>query len=165
MPGAITALANTTLGSGTSSVTFSSISSSYKDLMLVISNFSTTSDGMDIIMRFNSDTGNNYSQSHIRGNGSTPGASAVANITAAYPNFYSILTTSNVTNIIHILDYSATDKHKSMLVRAHDMDSSKYVIAGTWRWASTSAINTISLAFSGINATSGSTLTLYGVSA
>jgi hypothetical protein len=55
---AYTALANVTLGSSAASVTFSSISQSYRDLVLVIT--ATTSAVDNAFIRFNSDSGSNY---------------------------------------------------------------------------------------------------------
>ncbi len=60
MPATYEPLATTTLGSAASSVTFSSISGSYTDLVVV---FSGTAGGgnSNLILTFNSDTGSNYS--------------------------------------------------------------------------------------------------------
>ena len=55
-----TPITSTTLGSNTASVTFSSISSAYTDLVLVVAG---ALDGANWVptLQFNSDTGTNYS--------------------------------------------------------------------------------------------------------
>jgi hypothetical protein len=58
-----TALANLTLGTAASSITFSNIPATYRDLILITSaRSSTTATGVDaIFLRYNSDTGSNSS--------------------------------------------------------------------------------------------------------
>jgi hypothetical protein len=77
-------------------------------------------------------------------------------------DFYASITTafSNVT-IVHIMDYSATDKHKTVLSRANRASSGVDAIAG--RWASTSAITSIKYFASGRTLDIGSTVALYGI--
>jgi hypothetical protein len=61
MPAGVSAwtpLANTTLASAANSVTFSGISGAYRDLMLVIQG--STTGPANVRMRFNGDTGSNY---------------------------------------------------------------------------------------------------------
>ena len=65
------AIATTTLGSDSASVTFSTISGSYTDLVLVAVAGIITSAGEAYQMRINSDSGSNYSQTEMWGNGST----------------------------------------------------------------------------------------------
>jgi hypothetical protein len=61
------------------------------------------------------------------------------------------------------MDYSATDKHKTVLSRANNAANGVTAIAG--RWASTSAITSIVLTFQSSSLATGSTVALYGVSA
>jgi hypothetical protein len=68
--------------------------------------------------------------------------------------------------IIQVMDYSATDKHKSVLVRANsDAPSQNGVVAAVaGRWASTSAVTSVVLLPEvGPNFASGSTFNLFGV--
>ena len=132
------ALATTTLSGGETSVTFSSIPSSYRDLVAVITplHASGTHGGR---MRFNSDTGSNYSSVQMAGDGSS--ASSSSGTTTALSNWVAKTTVSSV--IFQIMDYSATDKHKTLLLRNNKNTERVSMIAG--RWASTSAITSISL--------------------
>jgi hypothetical protein len=65
--------------------------------------------------------------------------------------------------IVQIMDYSATDKHKTSLVRSNQpSDQGAWAIAN--RWASNTAVNSITIDPTGSNTiTSGTTLALYGV--
>jgi hypothetical protein len=157
-----TPLANITLGSSAASVTFSSISQSYRDLVLV--SFMGVSADIDIATQFNSDTGSNYTYVNMRGNGSTAtsgtGASAGAYFAFGLQNV--TVPTNTQTNVImNIMDYSATDKHKVALKRVNEAGTGTQAFAG--RWASTSAITSIKLTPQGGNFNSGSTFALYGI--
>jgi hypothetical protein len=63
-------IASQTLGSAVSSVTFSSIPQNYTDLILVV-NYGISANNFGARIRFNGDTGSNYSDSFIYGTGSS----------------------------------------------------------------------------------------------
>jgi hypothetical protein len=161
---AITPLANITLGSAQNTVTFSSISQSYRDLILIYQGQASSYSGNAPSMRFNSDSSVAYPCVLMTGNGTSTFSSLTGftwiNISDAdylSPNTQQLIT-------VQIMDYSATDKHKSTLSRANNPGQGVNVNAG--RWPSTSAITTITLAiaFGGSNFNAGSTFALYGVS-
>ena len=59
-------IATTTLGTAAASVTFSTISGAFTDLVLVMAFANTgVGNGNDILMQFNSDSGSNYSRTFI----------------------------------------------------------------------------------------------------
>lgn len=156
-----TALANITLSSSASSVTFSSIPGTYRDLVLVCSITNASGGTNTINIRFNGDTGSNYNRVHMIGTG-TADSVAFSNSTESL----SIPTggTGNVGTVIsQIMDYSATDKHKTFLTRIADKGGyGDYVIASASRWANTSAVT--SLTFYGTtNFLSGNSFALYGI--
>lgn len=155
---AITALANLTLGANAVSVTFSSISGSFRDLILVIQG-STTS-GQNIFVRFNGDsTATNYNIVSIAGLGSGTGSSQAAN--SNYLNYWSNFDTSQGNLIAQVMDYSATDKHKTYLSRQNTAAVGVEAIAG--RWSNTAAVTTLAVLAS-TNFASGTSFALYGVS-
>lgn len=146
-------IANITLGSNAASVTFSGITQAYRDLV-IISNQLNTVDAGDGILRFNSDT-SNYSRVIIYTAGTTPASAADSNFSAFVPK-------AAVGSFkIDIMDYSATDKHKSILSRSGEAGQLVYVMAG--RWASNSAITSIYLAPNAGSWAAGATFGLYGV--
>ena len=156
-------LANITLSSSASSVTFSSISGSYKDLVLVASILGAT--GLDFgLMRFNSDSGGNYSYVGMSGDGSAASSdNASSQNQILLPVYFAWTTTDSLSGVVNIMDYSATDKHKTVLIRFGG--AAQGTEASAQRWASTSAVTSISIQGSSHNFASGSTFALYGVNA
>ena len=153
-----TPLATVTLGSSASSVTFSSIPATYRDLILVMNGSSGSGFG-SVLMRFNSDSGSNYNHVLMYGYGSGSfGSEQVSNQTS---NQIGVATDTISTFVVQILDSSATDKHKSWLAReGFDVGNT---IATAGRWANTNAITSIQV-FNRTFAV-GHTFSLYGISA
>jgi len=148
-------LATVTLGSSTSAVTFSSIPGTYRDLILVLDG--TASVGINGSVYFNSDTtAANYPYLRMTGNGSTASSNSGNNIWFDFQ-------TSKSMAVIQIMDYSATDKHKTSLSRWNNPAS---VIGATAiRWTNTAAVTSLQVKDTNNSATfaSGSTFSLYGV--
>lgn len=165
MPAGVSAyvpLANVTLGSSAQSVTFSSISQSYRDLVLI--GFSASASDPYIELQINGDTGNNYPAINMVGDG---GSSFSQNLTTNY-NYFDIAgalgSAAGFSFIINFMDYSATDKHKPVLWRA--VKASAGTLAEVGRWANTSAITNFKLDQYSTNVfAAGSTFALFGVSA
>ena len=151
-----TALANITLTSTASSVTFGSIPSGYRDLRLVVTG--TITNGYTVQMRFNGDSGSNYSYVGMYGTGSS---------TASYSGTSTSITTGYLDTTqsmiqYQIMDYSATDKHKTVLVR-RDI-AATITLSSAERWANTAAITTLALIPTSSQVfNSGCTFELYGV--
>jgi hypothetical protein len=61
------------------------------------------------------------------------------------------------------MDYSATDKHKTVLIRHNYTNSIVSMAAG--RWASTAAVHTVALTKTSLSFASGSVISLYGIEA
>jgi hypothetical protein len=159
---AYTPLANVTLASTASSVTFSSITGTYRDLVLVINGtINTASSGATF--RLNGDTSSSYSVVNMRGNGSTTG-SASGTGTRGYLNYFNF-TNSQSNWITNFMSYSATNVNKTVLSRANN-DSSGTDAVNTI-WINTAAITSIEvIAFTGTYLFSvGSTFALYGIAA
>jgi hypothetical protein len=158
---AYTPIATTTLASNTASYTFSSISSSYTDLVLIINGIITSSNAT-YRMQFNGDTAGNYSWTSIGAvNGGT--GSYRASNTAFVPFFIinggTLLYGANV----NINSYSNTSINKTSIVQATCGNGEVSLVTGLWR--STAAINSITILTSGGNLSAGTTLSLYGITA
>jgi hypothetical protein len=153
-----TPIATTTLGSAQSSVTFSGISQTYTDLVLVI-NGSSSASGTAIVT-YNSDSGSNYSNTGLNGNGSSASSFRLTS------NTYLVLGEMynyNCTLINQIQNYSNTTTFKTSLGRANS--ASNFVQTNVGLWRSTSAVSSLQLYVSGANWNSGSTFSLYGITA
>ena len=147
-------LATTTLGASASSVTFSSIPSGYRDLILVVAGTGSSSGSIRIQM--NNDTGSNYTYVDAFGNGSSAASSSGTLTSAIVADLYA--TESN--GIAHIMDYSATYNQKTILARGNAASGIARMVAN--RWANTSAVTEIDVFPSSGNFNSGSTISLYG---
>ena len=164
MPATYEPITTTTLSTATASVTFSSISGSYTDLVLVINAGASALE--DIGCRLNSDTGSNYSTTIFAGNGSSPSTGRISNATNIGLTSNAYLPTSvSSAHIVHFMNYSNSTTYKTVLCRGASASSGTEAIVGLWR--NTSAITTIYLygRNSGYNFLSGSTFTLYGIKA
>lgn len=154
-----TPIATTTLGSAQSSISFSSISGSYTDLILITTG--ACSAVGDVSIRFNSDSGSNYSFTYIYGNGSSALSGRGSNTTSGIAGGTD---TSPVANICHIQNYSNTTTYKTSLSRSNRPTTGTMAFVNLWR--NTSAINAITiLADSGVTFSTGFTATLYGIAA
>lgn len=165
---AMVALYSTTLAAATSSVTIGGIpTNGYRDLRLVIQG-GATSGAENLRMTINGDTTyGNYSWVRMTGNGSsassstTPGDDGFGGSRRINTQGYFAADLNNVTTV-DIIDYSATDKHKTYLSRA----GQPAVDAMAIRWASTSAIASLTFDLAaGATLRAGSTFTLYGIKA
>jgi hypothetical protein len=76
-----TLIDSVTLGASAASVTFSSISATGKGDLVLVSNV-IVANGYEAGVRFNSDSGNNYTMVNMRGTGSSTSSSAVQEATA-----------------------------------------------------------------------------------
>ena len=160
-------IATTTLGSAVSSVTFSTISGSYTDLVIVCSVF-TSSDGTATEFQFNSDTGSNYSNTFLEGNGSATSSSRESNQSSIGMS-YNIggNSTNPCITIANIQNYSNTTTYKTLIGRWNSASGGTYPGTGAavGLWRSTSAITSVVVKTGSGNFNSGSTFTLYGIKA
>jgi hypothetical protein len=148
-----TPLATVTLGSSAASVTFSSIPATYRDLILIFEG--TQSAAADLTFTLNGDTSNRTGVVMF-GNGGSTGSGTRTAGEVAY------ISTGRGNAIIQVMDYSATDKHKTILSRSNAPQDA--VVAYASRWASTAAVTSFAIvATGGRTIGSGSNLSLYGV--
>jgi hypothetical protein len=154
-----------TLGSANASVTFSSIPQTYTDLILV-SFFGTTTLNEDAFVRFNGDTGSNYSRTSLRGNGSSAFSARSSNQTSCLIDLDAAGSTldTGLQIITQIFNYSNSSVYKSLLSRSGTLGGSytgTTALGGLWR--STAAITTLLVNCTNNTFISGSSFTLYGV--
>jgi hypothetical protein len=168
--GTYTLISSNTLGSSTTTVTFSSIPQTYTDLVLVMMARGTgAGTDRDIYMRFNSDSASNYSRTRLYGNGSSALStreSSVAQITIGNMPASSASSSEFNTAIININDYSNTTTYKTALLRENTNGSwggTVFAIVGLWR--NTAALTSVSFTPDSGDFSSGSTFKLYGIEA
>ena len=164
MASTYTPIATTTLGSAASSVTFSSIPSTYTDLILVTS-VAFTAAGDTFYMQFNGTGGTAYSSTYLTGDGSSATSSRRTSTNAVYDKGSPSTNTSNFNvYIFNIQNYANTTTYKTVLGRYNQVDAQ--VVGAVSLWQNTAAINQILFGeASGNNWRVGSTFTLYGIKA
>lgn len=154
MPNTYTELRRTVVGTPVPSVTFDLTGiSGYTDLV-VIANTSTPG---AYVMRFNGDTGSNYSWTRLYGTGSSAVSDRGSNttdITSAWGG------STNNLYITNIMNYANTTTNKTALTRIND---NGYVVGLVGMWRNTAAITSITISNSGSNYPAGSTFSLYGI--
>ena len=168
--GAVTQIADTTLGSTAADITFSSIPSTYNHLMVVISGqcASASFNGTDLSVQINSDTSANYRNARNTKYGTagatvtiegatgnkcelggiwcgTAAAFAVGNVQMTFPN------------------YKATTLNKTMMFFGGSFSDAPGAGSGMSIWQNTAAITTLKIFSSGGgNLNTGTRATLYG---
>ena len=163
MPATYEPIATTTLGSSAASIEFSSIPSTYTDLVLVYTLKAATASA-DMYLRVNNDSGSNYSNTILWGNGSTAGSNRFTSAGQIRLNYtVDVLTTDGTYLICNIQNYSNTTTYKTILYKTGL--ASDAVDTGVGLWRSTSAINRVTLTLSSGDWGSGCTATLYGIKA
>lgn len=159
------ALATITLTSTDSEIIFSSIPATYRDLVVVCNTRSTRAANNDFLLyQINGDTGSNYAWVLMFGPGSGSGGSLTntltVGVTDAQPAANRPAGEFGAARI-QLMDYSQTNKQKTILTRTDS--ASDVTSAGATRWANTNAINQIRLFMEFGSIASGSTFSLYGI--
>ena len=155
-----TPIATVTTTSGQTSYTFSSIPSTYTDLVLVTGSLSAGA-LCSMTITLNGDTSTNYSDTSLTGNGSSATTGRDTSTPYAYSGLF--INGEVSTNIVHFMNYSNTTTYKTFLTRANIAGWGVRAIVALWR--STAAINSIQVKPDGQTWTAGGTITLYGIAA
>jgi hypothetical protein len=166
MPKTYEPIATTTLGSAAASYTFSSIPSTYTDLIIVVNaKASTVTNTFMRVGNGSVDTGSNYSRTQITGTGSAVSSGRNTSQTLFYCDNNSAPDAANFNyiNTIHLFNYANTSTNKTFLNRANNAGYGLEAQVGLWR--STAAINTILLGVASGTWAIGTTFTLYGIKA
>jgi hypothetical protein len=168
-----TFISSVTVGSGgAANIEFTSIPATYTDLVVLLSVRSTrTSDYRDeLFIRFNSDSGNNYSVRNLIGAGSSAGSGS--SLTTNYLKRGTAPTDTATTstfsnNIIYIPNYTSSNQKSVSTdeVTENNSSTNNYLESRAGLWTGTSAITSITFTFEvGPNFAQHSTAYLYGIS-
>lgn len=152
-------IATVTLASGQTTISFTSIPSTYSHLQ--IRGSWRTSATADAQISFNSDTTlANYNRHYLQGSGSAASATYVAD--RSFGGYYETATSTTTAFVMDILDYSNVNKYK--VVRnlwGFDNNGSGFVTLLSGLWKNTAAISQIDL--SATTFQQYSSFALYGV--
>jgi hypothetical protein len=152
-------IASQTLGSAAASVTFSGIAATWTDLLISFGSLETNN-GSGVRVDFNTDTGANYSVTHLWGSGSSLGSyresdrflDGIGNGEFAPGSLF-----------INVFSYANTNVFKTVLsAAANEYGVSRSVLL----WRSTSAVTSLTFQMGGSdNFKAGTTVSLYGIKA
>lgn len=162
--GAMFPLQVVTVGaSGASDITFTNIPSTYSHLQ--IRGWAQSAATPRIYLRYNGDTASNYTYHFLEGNGSGAVASAGANQTENWLFINGFIATNTPAPfVIDLLDYSNTNKFKTMrALHGNDNNSAGNIALCSGLWRSTSAITSIRIFPSSSTFSQYSQFALYGV--
>ena len=107
MPTTYEPIATTTLGSAQATITFSSIPSTYTDLVVVVS--ALDSNNATPQLQFNNDTATNYSNTSLNGNGTTAASTRNSNTASIYiDDQLTALSTNPSIILINVQNYANT---------------------------------------------------------
>lgn len=152
-------IANGTIGTAVTSITFSAITQQYRDLVLVV-NGSMSSDSA-LQLNLNGDYTASYNSIRTQGNGSSTSSDTVTNNgNMAIQQIY-YTANAQLVYTFNFFDYSATDKHKTVLARNNSAANAASM--EVHRWAMNSAITSITVKSGVGNFNTGSTFALYGI--
>lgn len=158
-------IATVTVGAGgASDVQFTSIPSTYAHLQIRF--ISKISAGDDVVMRFNGDTANNYRNHILYGDGSSAIAGVpFTNAYSAAALYYTSSTASVAAGVIDVLDYTSTNKNKTMrFLGGYDNNGSGNIDFASALWFKTpEAITSITLKPVSASFSQYSHFALYGI--
>jgi len=161
-------LETTTLTSNAGSVDFTGLGSysDYKHLQLRILARAISYTFTDLNLRFNNDSGSNYSRHRLRGTGSAVNSEATWNQTYMPIGNAADTSTSNAfyAIILDVLDFSSTTKNTTTkALTGYTADGYDDVRLAGGLWNNTNAVTSINLTADSTSFQTGSRFSLYGV--
>lgn len=165
MPATYESLASTVVsGTSTQTISFTSISNAYTDLVIVLNCLGINGTGA-VRVQFNSDTGANYSTTVLYADAS-PSVQSTATFSQSYMQLnagYNVSATIPSLFKIDIFNYAGST-NKSIFSQAsiyNPGSGAATAVSGLWR--NTSAISSVQLVTSGNYFVADTTATLYGI--
>ena len=160
-------IATTTVGSGgASSVTFSSIPSTYTHLQVRGISRSAGA-GQNMLLQLNGDTGSNYAYHNLYGDGSSAQAASATTQSSSYAGY--VPASSSTANafggfVLDILDYANTSKYKTIRsLNGTDLNGSGLMVFTSGLWMNTVATTSLTFYTNAGNLAQYSSFALYGI--
>lgn len=156
------AIATTTLSSTASTITFSSIPSTYTDLRLTIT--SIPSGLIQYGLRFNNDSSALYSLTELTGNGSAASSDRDVNDSNLWFDYFTPAAgTYPAFMTADIFSYAGSTYKTTLMTWNNDRNGAGLVNYTVGLYRSTSAINRLDIILSSGTMGAGTTATLYGI--
>jgi hypothetical protein len=154
---------STTLSSANSTITFSSIPATYTDLRLVVVPVGATG---DLRIRFNSNTGSNYSNMYLAGTGTETNSGTYLNATSMIlTNYNTMSSTVPDMRSLDLFSYAGSTYKTGLINEFVGRNGSGSIAIAVGLWRQTDAINRMDLFTVGTEFQSGTTATIYGIKA
>jgi hypothetical protein len=162
--GPFESIATVTLSSNETTITFSSIPATFTHLQIRATALGDSVSGKDVLVRFNSDTASNYNWHRLYGNGTSGLGQGSATTTAMYYAADAVRTLYPATAIIDILDYTNTNKYKTMRnLSGFEQNGAGTIAYWSGLWRNTDAITTVTISVTTDNLAQYSSFALYGI--
>ena len=159
-------IATNTLGTATQSITFTSIPATYTDLRVIIAN-AKTSNTASINMRFNADTGTNYSYTQLSGQGTAAYTNSSGATPLGYARVLGLDSGTSITipgmSIVDIFSYTGSTFKTLLAMASTNFNGSGTIESVVNLWRSTSAITSVEVRSQSGTMSIGTTATLYGI--
>jgi hypothetical protein len=169
--GAFDLLESTVLGSSQASISFTNLTTkyaaTYKHLQIRAVSRSTDANNTNgVLIRFNSDSGSNYAQHVLFGNGSSVASAAGTSQTFGVIGLSSRSGDSSFSpHVTDILDAFNTSKNKTTRSLVGSMATDLLVQLRSNAWFNTASITSIEVIQNSASFTSGTRFSLYGIKA
>lgn len=156
-------ITTTTLGTASASITLSSIPGTYTDLRVVLGNLRFASSGQGCAIRFNGDTGTNYSYMYNFGDSSGTSISYQASQSTPYITGWPIDSNNSGYCIVDIFNYAGSTNKTYLSDSGY---GAGFAAKAMGMWRNSAAITSITLLpTASINIAVGTTVTIYGIKA
>jgi hypothetical protein len=153
-----TKIATQTMATATNIVTFSSIPSTYTDLVFVVNG--NTDSGRNFHLSINSTGGSSYAFTALTGDGSSASSSQLSNESVLR---MAALWAARGNIVFNFFNYSNTTTYKTIISRTSNAANQSNASVGLWR--NTAAINRLDCQLSANDFYAGTTFNLYGIAA
>tara|TARA_R110000868_G_scaffold118811_1_gene314885 strand:- start:1297 stop:1860 length:564 start_codon:yes stop_codon:yes gene_type:complete len=159
----------TATGTGSSgTISFTSIPSTFSHLQVrILGRSDTASVTQTAVFTLNNDTGANYANHVLIGDGATASASGGAS-SSNVPRIYSVGASAAASimsvGIIDIHDYASTTKYKTIRIfTGDDRNGAGRTALSSGLWQNTTAVNRLDIITAAGNWTTATTIALYGI--
>lgn len=162
-------VSTTVVGSSVADITFSSLPSNYTDIVIIGFIKATASANTSLGFQVNGDTGSNYSNTRLQGNGSV--TASERNSAQAYGNFsgtsYAVADTADNFSpvIFNMMNYANTTTHKTFIARGNNAATGVGASVSLWKPATIAAITSIKIYTFAGSIDVGTVISVYGIRA
>lgn len=162
LPESMVVIYDSTLAADAASFDVQNIPQGYKHLLIELSHLGTGAGQQNLLMRFNNDSGANYSGQVITATSGTIAGAGAESTTSMHVGYVYTDTKAGKT-VLQVPDYTGSLQKGVIGENSVRLSGGFYWVGSAGNWASASAINRIALFPASGNFAAGSRLTIYGL--